>query len=140
MCKYEQKLAKKNGHFKSCWTLLKNVHLQGPCSLKLCSSGSDCISFNLVGFFQLDLLDPKGRKIMASCFDPTFGGKDSMGWCATCDAKAKRGERGYCGPGETNSEEDAPIIYQNSTNWGFCDNECSKRSGDETMLQVREHL
>ena len=56
---------------------------------------------------------------MSSCYDPTHGGKDSIGWCATCDPNAKKGQRGYCGPGETSREEEAPIIYPNSTNWGF---------------------
>ena len=73
---------------------------------------------------------------MASCFDPT-GGKESIGWCATCDPKAKRGQRGYCGPGETSKEEEAPVIYPNSTNWGFCDTKCRGRNEDEIMLQVR---
>ena len=76
---------------------------------------------------------------MASCFDPT-GGEDSIGWCATCDPKAKRGQRGYCGPGETSREEEAPIIYSNSTNWGFCNTECNRRNGDENKLQAREHF
>jgi hypothetical protein len=88
---------------------------------------------------QIDLLDPEGKKIMASCFDPNFGGKDLIGWCATCDPKAKKGQRGYCGPGETNREE-APIIYANSTNWGFCDTKCRRRYGDESLMQAREHF
>ena len=83
------------------------------------------------------MLDPKGGKKLASCFEPTLGGKDSIGWCATCDPKAKRGQRGYCGPNETNREEEAPMIYPNSTNWGFCDTKCGGSSGDENMLQVR---
>ena len=73
---------------------------------------------------------------MASCFDPTY----STGWCATCDPEAKRGQRGYCGPGETNTEEEAPIIYPNSTNWGFCDENCGSRNGDENMLQASVHF
>ena len=77
---------------------------------------------------------------MASCFDPTFGGKDSIGWCATCDPNAKKGQRGYCGPGETSREEEAPIIYPNSTNWGFCSTKCRQRNGDENMLQARVHF
>ena len=91
--------------------------------------------------FQLDLLDPKDKKkIMSSCFDPTMGGKDSIGWCATCDPDAKQGQRGYCGPGETSREEEAPIIYANSTNWGFCQTECKFRRGNEDMLQARVHF
>ena len=74
---------------------------------------------------------------MSSCFDPTHGGKDSIGWCATCDPNAKKGQRGYCGPGETSREEEAPIIYPNSTNWGFCSTECRRRIGGENMLQAR---
>ena len=77
---------------------------------------------------------------MASCFDPTYGGEDSIGWCATCDSKAKRGQRGYCGPGETSRDEEAPIIYPNSTNWGFCNTKCNRRNGDENMLQVRVYF
>ena len=78
---------------------------------------------------------------MDSCFDPTYGGKESIGWCATCDPKAKRGQRGYCGPGETSREEEAPIIYPNSTNWGFCDKNCRTiRIGDENMLQASVHF
>ena len=75
---------------------------------------------------------------MTSCFDST-GVEDPIGWCATCDPKAKRGQRGYCGPGETKREEEAPIIYPNSTNWGFCHSECRGRwaVGDEDMLQAR---
>ena len=89
---------------------------------------------------QIDLLDPEGQKIMASCFDPTYGGKDSIGWCATCDPKAKRGQRGYCGPGETSRDEEAPIIYPNSTNWGFCDKNCDRRTGDEKFMRAREYF
>ena len=74
---------------------------------------------------------------MSSCFDPTHGGKDSIGWCATCDPNAKKGQRGYCGPGETSREEEAPIIYPNSTNWGFCSTKCHQRNGDENLLQAR---
>ena len=77
---------------------------------------------------------------MDSCFDPTVGGKDSFGWCATCDPDAKKGQRGYCGPGETSREEEAPIILQNSTNWGFCHTDCRGRYGDEKMLQARVHF
>ena len=77
---------------------------------------------------------------MASCFDPTLGGKDSIGWCATCDPIAKRGQRGYCGPGETKREEEAPIIYANSTNWGFCETKCHYGSRDETWMQARQHF
>ena len=91
-------------------------------------------------FSQTDLLDPKNKKIMDSCFDPTVGGKDSFGWCATCDPDAKKGQRGYCGPGETSREEEAPIILPNSTNWGFCHTECRRRNGDEKMLQARVQL
>ena len=91
-------------------------------------------------FSQLDLLDPKNRKIMTSCFDQTSGDKDSIGWCATCDPKAKRRQRGYCGPGETSRETEAPIILPNSTNWGFCHTECNRRNGDEEKLQVRVHI
>ena len=84
---------------------------------------------------QIDLLDPEGQNIMTSCFDST-GVEDPIGWCATCDPKTKRGQRGYCGPGETKREEEAPIIYPNSTNWGFCHSECRARHGDEDMLQA----
>ena len=76
------------------------------------------------------MLHPNGRKIMSSCYDPTQGGKGSIGWCATCDPEAKKGQRGYCGPGETSREDEAPIIYPNSTNWGFCDPKCEYRNGD----------
>ena len=96
--------------------------------------------WNIIYFLQTDLLDPKNKEIMDSCFDPTDGGKDLFGWCATCDADAKRGQRGYCGPGETNREEDAPIIQSNSTNWGFCHKDCRSRRGDEDMLQARVHF
>ena len=71
---------------------------------------------------------------MSSCFDPNLG-KDSIGWCATCDPHAKRGQRGYCGPGETYRDEEAPFIYPNSTNWGFCNKNCRRRN--ENMLQAR---
>ena len=74
---------------------------------------------------------------MSSCFDPNYSGVDSIGWCATCDPHAKRGQRGYCGPGETNTDEEAPVIYPNSTNWGFCNKNCLSRPGDENMLQAR---
>ena len=74
---------------------------------------------------------------MSSCFDPTNGGKDSNGWCATCDPDAKRGQRGYCGTGETSREEEAPVIHPNSTNWGFCYTECRGITKDENMLQAR---
>ena len=77
---------------------------------------------------------------MDSCFDPTDGGKDLFGWCATCDTDAKRGQRGYCGPGETSKEKHAPIIRSNSTNWGFCHKDCRSRVGDEDMLQARVHI
>ena len=76
---------------------------------------------------------------MTSCFDST-GGEDPIGWCATCDPKAKKGQRGYCGPGETKREEEAPIIYPNSTNWGFCNTKCNRRNGDENKLQARVHF
>ena len=76
---------------------------------------------------------------MASCFDPNFGSKDSIGWCATCEPDAKKGERGFCGHGETKREE-APIIYPNSTNWGFCNTDCNRRYGDESFMQAREHF
>ena len=85
------------------------------------------------------MLDPEGKKIMASCFDPNFGSKDSIGWCATCEPDAKKGERGFCGHGETKREE-APIIYPNSTNWGFCNTDCNRRYGDESFMQAREHF
>ena len=74
---------------------------------------------------------------MSSCFDPNYGGKDSIGWCATCDPDAKRGQRGYCGPGETNRDEEAPVIYPNSTNWGFCNKNCRYRNENENILQAR---
>ena len=74
---------------------------------------------------------------MSSCFDPSHGGKDSIGWCATCDPNAKKGQRGYCGPGETRRVEEAPVIYPNSTNWGFCNQSCNSRTQDENMLQAR---
>ena len=77
---------------------------------------------------------------MSSCFDPTDGGENSIGWCATCDPRAKRGKRGYCGPGETSREEEASIIYPNSTNWGFCDENCDRRNGDEKFMQAREYF
>ena len=64
---------------------------------------------------------------MASCYGQTDFGKGSIGWCATCDPEAKIGQRGYCGPGETAREEEAPIIYPNSTNWGFCNPKCRYR-------------
>ena len=73
---------------------------------------------------------------MSSCFDPNLG-KDSIGWCATCDPHAKRGQRGYCSPGETTKDEEAPVIHTNSTNWGFCNKNCLSRPGDENMLQAR---
>ena len=88
-------------------------------------------------FSQIDLLDSKSKKKLSSCFDPTDGGENSIGWCATCDPRAKRGKRGYCGPGETSREEEAPVIYPNSTNWGFCDTKCRGRNEDEIKLQVR---
>ena len=56
--------------------------------------------------FQLDIISPRGRKLLHSCFDPTYGGKESRGWCATCDPDAKRGQRGYCGQDQTNSNEE----------------------------------
>ena len=74
---------------------------------------------------------------MSSCFGPNFGSIDSNGWCATCDPNAKRGQRGYCGPGETYRDEEAAVIYPNSTNWGFCNKNCRNRNGDENMLQAR---
>ena len=77
---------------------------------------------------------------MSSCFDPTHGGKDSIGWCATCDSEAKKGQRGYCGPGETSRDEEAPIIYPNSTNWGFCNPKCRYRSKDEDVLKARVYF
>ena len=85
---------------------------------------------------QLDILSPRGRKILHSCFDPTHGGKDSVGWCATCDPDAKRGQSGYCGPDQTNGEEEAAIIYPNSTNWGFCSTKCFGRE-EENMIKVK---
>ena len=77
---------------------------------------------------------------MASCYGQTGLGKGSIGWCATCDPNAKKGQRGYCGPGETSREEEAPIIYRNSTNWGFCSTECRGRYGDENLLKARAHF
>ena len=77
---------------------------------------------------------------MSSCFDPTHGGKDSIGWCATCDPEAKKGQRGYCGPGETSRDEEAPIIYPNSTNWGFCNPKCTHRSRDEDVIKARVYF
>ena len=69
---------------------------------------------------------------MSSCFD----GPEHVGWCATCDPESKKGQRGYCGPGET-SEEEGSIIYPNSTNWGFCHKDCRSRNGDENLIQAR---
>ena len=90
---------------------------------------------------QIDLLDPKDRrKVMSSCFDPTLGGKDSFGWCATCDPTAKKGQRGYCGPGETSKVEEAPIIYPNSTNWGICDPKCRYAHGYEKIIKARVYF
>ena len=84
-------------------------------------------------------MDPRTKKIINSCFD--YGSKleqkNKIGWCATCDPDAKRGQRGYCGPGETSKNEEAPIIYPNSTNWGFCDPMCNYRNGNENMIQAR---
>ena len=79
------------------------------------------------------------KKILYSCFDsPNYDRPKNIGWCGTCDPDAKGpGERGYCGPGETNKEEEAPIIYPNSTNWGFCDPMCTGRNfEDEKMIQA----
>ena len=95
------------------------------------------MSFIFVVFPQIDLLDPKDKRIMSSCFEPNYWGEDSTGWCATCDPEAKRGQRGYCGPGDFTMEEEAPVIYPNSTNWGFCNKNCLNRNGDENMLQAR---
>ena len=95
---------------------------------------------------QIDLLDPKTKKLMSSCFDPSYGVEDSIGWCATCDPNAKKGQRGYCGPGATSRVdgnwvvdrvEEAPVIYPNSTNWGFCNKNCRYKQGKENMLQAR---
>ena len=69
---------------------------------------------------------------MSSCFD----GPEHVGWCATCDPESKKGQRGYCGPGETNSEEEGPIIYPNSTNWGWCDNNCVTGGRGNNILQA----
>ena len=80
-------------------------------------------------------MDPRDyKKVLYSCFDSP----KNIGWCATCDPDAKRGERGYCGPGETNKEEEAPIIYPNSTNWGHCDPKCTDRDPEkvENMIQA----
>ena len=76
------------------------------------------------------------KKVVSSCYDPTHAGKDSIGWCATCDSEAKKGQRGYCGPGETSMLEEAPIIYPNSTNWGFCNPKCRSRSRDEDVIKA----
>ena len=91
------------------------------------------------------MLNPKNKKIISSCFDtPSYdhrhsrGEEDSIGWCATCVPDAKFGERGYCGHGEQNNEEEAPIIYPNSTNWGFCDPKCIGRD-PANMIQVRSN-
>ena len=73
---------------------------------------------------------------MSSCFSPNLGGVDSIGWCATCDPNAKRGQRGYCGSGETTREEEAPVIYPNSTNWGFCNKNCHNSNRDPNVLQA----
>ena len=85
------------------------------------------------------MLDPRDyKKILHSCFDyPVYDRHKNIGWCATCDPDAKRKERGYCGPGETSKEEEAPIIYPNSTNWGFCDPKCLDRNDDEKVIQAR---
>ena len=77
---------------------------------------------------------------MSSCYDPTHGGKGSIGWCATCDAEAKKGQRGYCGPGETSREDEAPIIYPSSTNWGFCNPKCRKRHKEEDVIKARVYF
>ena len=84
---------------------------------------------------------------MSSCYGQTplnSGqndlGKGSIGWCATRDPEAKIGQRGYCGPGETAREEEAPIIYPNSTNWGFCDPKCRYGSRDENMIKARVYF
>ena len=83
-------------------------------------------------------MDPRDyKKVLYSCFDsPIYDKHKNIGWCATCDPDAKRGERGYCGPGETNKEDEAPIIYPNSTNWGHCDPKCTGRDPDN-MIQAR---
>ena len=92
-----------------------------------------------LSFFQLDLLQPRNRKIINSCFDYGREFKQKkIGWCATCDPNAKRRQRGYCGPGETSKDEEAPIIYPNSTNWGFCDPKCLGRD-NPAMIQARSH-
>ena len=90
----------------------------------------DIIS-NIVFLHQIDLLEPKGRKLMSSCFD----GPEHVGWGATCDPESKKGQRGYCGPGET-SEEEGSIIYPNSTNWGWCDNNCVTGGRGNNILQA----
>ena len=85
------------------------------------------------------MLEPRDyKKILHSCFDsPIYDRHKNIGWCATCDPDAKRGERGYCGPGRKNNLEEGPIIYPNSTNWGFCDPKCDARSiKDEKLIQA----
>ena len=80
-------------------------------------------------------MDPRDyKKVLYSCFDsPIYDKHKNIGWCATCDPDAKRGERGYCGG---NKEEEAPIIYPNSTNWGHCDPKCIRRNDKENIIQA----
>ena len=76
------------------------------------------------------------KKLLLSCFEPKYKWeRGEIGWCATCDRNAKKGTRGYCGPGQMNSEAEGPIIYPNSTNWGFCD-PCLGRASNGDMLQA----
>ena len=88
--------------------------------------------------FQLDILSGADNKLISSCYEPTI--EQSIGWCATCVAEAKKGEPGYCGPDQNknNLEEgnsEIPYIYPNSTNWGFCHQNCVEKR-DENELQV----
>ena len=79
-------------------------------------------------------MDPRDyKKVLHSCFNSPIYDYKNIGWCATCDPDAKRGERGYCGG---NKEEEAPIIYPNSTNWGHCDPKCIRRNDKENIIQA----
>ena len=81
----------------------------------------------------------KNNKLITSCYEPKYG--KTNGWCATCVPDAKKGEQGYCGKDQSlspdlNSNNEIPVIYPNSTDWGFCDPNCNGKP-DVSKLQVR---
>ena len=107
-----------NIHFHTCAFTSSPSSLNKDCMNLLKSlNATDRTEFPQKGYSRVDIWNRQRKLKLASCYKMDKG---DNGWCATCDPTAKIGTREYCG-----DEKHIPVMYPNSTNWGFCSKECT---------------